>query len=147
MDLDPFHTKHKDVIVRRHYFDPISFLKTNFVKSIYICASFLYSSCILKFCLSNVQISSFYRLCDDFAWAKVPLLRRLPDLENNLKVTIVYGEDSWVDPKLSKTILENAGVKNIDRFDIIMIPNARHHVYADQYSIFNSVMVQTLNSS
>jgi len=91
--------------------------------------------------------AAFSRLCDDFAWAKVPLLRRLPELENNLKVTIVYGEDSWVDPKLSKTILEKAGVKNIDRFDIIMIPNARHHVYADQYSMFNSVMVETVKSA
>ena len=41
-------------------------------------------------------------MSDHLAWAKDPLLARLPQLQSNLDVRIIYGGDSWITPKLTE---------------------------------------------
>lgn len=90
--------------------------------------------------------AAFHSLCDDFFWAKSPLLARLSELKEDLLVTAVYGEDSWV-TRVTESDLHNAGVKRMERFNVVTIPAARHHVYADQHEIFNAFLVKTLEKN
>ena len=59
------------------------------------------------------------------------MLPRLRSLRRDLKVTFIYGADSWIDPLTSHDQMEN-----IEHYQVIKfytIENAGHHVYADQY--------------
>ena len=80
-------------------------------------------------------------MSDNFGWAAKPLIRRLSLLEPELKVTVIYGEDSWISSKLTEAELE-AHRKNIS---ILTIPQATHHVYADQFEIFNDIVLNLLH--
>ena len=72
-------------------------------------------------------------MSDNFAWAKDPLVKRLPQLESKLEVRIIYGDDSWINPKLTDSEVA-------DNVIIHTIPDATHHVYADQYELFNEIL-------
>ena len=80
-------------------------------------------------------------MSDDFAWAADPLVRRLSLLQPELKVTMIYGEESWISPKLTEAEIEDHG-KNIS---ILTIPEATHHVYADQFEMFNEIVTNLLH--
>lgn len=41
--------------------------------------------------------AAFKTLNTSFGWAKNPMIHRLPDLEKDIPVTLVYGSKSWVD--------------------------------------------------
>ena len=68
-------------------------------------------------------------------------MRRLSLLQPELKVTVIYGEDSWISPKLTEAEIE-AHRKNIS---ILTIPEATHHVYADQFKKFNEIVLNLLH--
>ena len=80
-------------------------------------------------------------LSDNFAWAAEPLIRRLSLLQPELKVTVIYGEESWISPRLTETETE-AHRKNIS---ILTIPDATHHVYVDQFEMFNEIVLNLLH--
>ena len=80
-----------------------------------------------------------FRLSDNLAWAKRPLVTRLHRLESKLRVTIIYGSDSWISPKLAETEVE----ANIS---IITIKEATHHVYADQFEAFNEILIKLVDN-
>ena len=61
-------------------------------------------------------------------------------------MSVIYGEDSWIQPKLTEDSLLEAGVRNIENIEVFMIPEARHHVYADQFEEFNEILLEILNS-
>ena len=88
----------------------------------------------------------FYSLCDDFAWAKDPVISRISNIDENLRVSVIYGEDSWIQPKLTEEILQEAGVRNMENIEVFTIPEARHHVYADQFEEFNEILLKIVNS-
>ena len=88
--------------------------------------------------------ASFHSLCDDFFWARSPLVCRLSELSDEVKVSVIYGEDSWV-TKLTVQDLETAGVRRLERMSVVSIADARHHVYADQHQQFNSVLIRLVN--
>ena len=87
------------------------------------------------------MIASLFSLSDNFAWAADPLIRRLPQLQPELKVTMIYGEESWISPKLTEAEIE-AHRKNIS---ILTIPDATHHVYADQFEMFNEIVLNLIH--
>ena len=89
---------------------------------------------------------SFYSLCDDFAWAKTPVISRISDIDESLRVSVIYGEESWIQPKLTENSLREAGVRNVENIEVFMIPEARHHVYADQFDEFNEILLKIVNS-
>ena len=87
-----------------------------------------------------------YSLCDDFAWAKDPVISRISNIDENLRVSVIYGEDSWIQPKLTEESLQEAGVRNMENIEVFTIPEARHHVYADQFEEFNEILLKIVNS-
>ena len=85
-------------------------------------------------------------MCDDFAWAKDPVISRISNIDENLRVSVIYGEDSWIQPKLTEDSLQEAGVRNMDNIEVFTIPEARHHVYADQFEEFNEILLKIVDS-
>ena len=71
-------------------------------------------------------------------------MRRLPGLPSKLKVTIIYGEDSWISPKLTDTELETEGYSA--NISIVTIQEATHHVYADQFEKFNEILIKLVEN-
>ena len=71
-------------------------------------------------------------------------MRRLPGLPSKLKVTIIYGEDSWISPKLTDTELETEGYST--NISIVTIQEATHHVYADQFEKFNEILIKLVEN-
>ena len=69
------------------------------------------------------------------------MIRRLSLLQPELKVTVIYGEESWISPRLTETEIE-AHRKNIS---ILTIPDATHHVYVDQFEMFNEIVLNLLH--
>ena len=69
------------------------------------------------------------------------MIRRLSLLQPELKVTVIYGEESWISPRLTETETE-AHRKNIS---ILTIPDATHHVYVDQFEMFNEIVLNLLH--
>lgn len=53
-------------------------------------------SIYLMFIFSSGE-AAFKTLNTSFGWAKNPMIHRLPDLEKDIPVTLVYGSKSWVD--------------------------------------------------
>ena len=99
---------------------------------------------ILNYLLSYINNTFLNSLSDNFAWAKNPLMRRLPGLPSKLKVTIIYGEDSWISPKLTDTELETEGYST--NISIVTIQEATHHVYADQFEKFNEILIKLVEN-
>merc|ERR1712226_1743264 len=79
--------------------------------------------------------SAFRRPSRDFFWAKTPfLLEQKEKLEN---WTMLLGEDSWIcRDQHSEFAAEctRIGIK------LQMVPDASHHIYADQAEFFNNVV-------
>ena len=95
----------------------------------------------------NLGLHTFYSvfnfsLCDDFFWSKSPMLPRLSKLRKDLTVTFIYGADSWIYQVTHDDLSENIGADH--GMKINTIQDARHHVYADQYEEFNSIIVKTI---
>ena len=84
-----------------------------------------------------LMFNTNFSLSDHIAWAKDPLVKRLPQLQSNLDVRIIYGDDSWISPMLTES--EVADYNNIS---ITTIPDASHHVYADQFELFNEILAK-----
>ena len=61
-------------------------------------------------------------------------------------MSVIYGEDSWIQPKLTEDSLKEAGVKNMENIQVFTIPEARHHVYADQFEEFNEILLKIIKS-
>ena len=61
-------------------------------------------------------------------------------------MSVIYGEDSWIQPKLTEDSLREAGVKSMENIEVFTIPEARHHVYADQFEEFNEILLKIIKS-
>ncbi|XP_066288463.1 (Lyso)-N-acylphosphatidylethanolamine lipase-like isoform X3 [Branchiostoma lanceolatum] len=74
-----------------------------------------------------------------FGWAKNPMLPRMMQLRRDIPVTFIYGARSWMDKESGKQVK----VQRQDSYvDVQSVPEAGHHVYADQYEDFNRLVVQ-----
>ena len=69
-----------------------------------------------------------------FAWAKNPMFPRLADLHANIKLTALYGADSWISAIPQEELVAIRGEDNFTKVEII--ENAGHHVYANA-QLFN----------
>lgn len=74
------------------------------------------------------------------AYAKSPLCRRLPQV--NVPVTFVYGEKDWIDVAHGREAAEMMSVPT----QVIVAPNAGHHLYFDNAPFFNSVVIDHIKS-
>ncbi|KAM6410513.1 1-acylglycerol-3-phosphate O-acyltransferase ABHD5 [Pluvialis apricaria] len=86
----------------------------------------------------NVQSPSgetaFKNMTIPYGWAKRPMLQRIPQMDRDIPITVVYGARSCIDGNSGSTIQSlrpNSYVKTI------AILGAGHYVYADQPEDFN----------
>jgi len=87
--------------------------------------------------------SAFWHLQIPFGWAKLPLACRLDLIPQNIPITAIYGEDTWMDYRSLVNILPNLG----SRTEIVLLPDAGHHVYIDSATLFNFAVVATKDDS
>jgi len=94
----------------------------------------------------NAQFPSgevaFVKLNKALGFAANPMIDRLPDLHNNVPVTLFFGEVSWIDRVSGHQLKELLG----DRASIHIVPKAGHHIYVDNHPFFNSTVLERSRS-
>ena len=72
-----------------------------------------------------------------FGWAKFPMIHRIANVDQNVPMTMIHGANSWIscDPSYETRYMRSGSY-----VDIQVIPEAGHHVYADQPDVFNTVV-------
>lgn len=78
--------------------------------------------------------SAFHSMIEGLGMAKNPMVNRLPEADKDISMTFIYGSESWMDSSSGKHI-QTVRVKN--SVAIKMVPEAGHHVYADDAGVFN----------
>lgn len=78
--------------------------------------------------------SAFHTMVEGFGWAKNPMIKRLPEAHKDTTMTFIYGSESWMDSSSGKEIL---AVRTKNSVFIRTVPEAGHHVYADEAGVFN----------
>jgi len=85
----------------------------------------------------NVQAPSgehaFHAFTIPGAWSASPLAERLHLLPHDLPVHCIYGSDTWMDYPTMRNIQQTLP----NSIEILLVPDAGHHVYIDNFSTFN----------
>ncbi len=81
--------------------------------------------------------TAFWHMMDLF-WAKQPLFTRLPELTPDIKVTMLYGSNTWMSKDIGLDLAQKMG----DRASYTLIENSGHHIYIDNYHQFNAQVLQ-----
>lgn len=81
----------------------------------------------------------FKNMTEGFGWAKYPMIERMAAIDPSVPITFIYGADSWID---RRTGLSFQG-SHKGYVDVQIIQGAGHHVYADRWHVFNS-LVETI---
>ncbi|XP_076449748.1 (Lyso)-N-acylphosphatidylethanolamine lipase-like [Babylonia areolata] len=79
----------------------------------------------------------FTNMTWNLAWAKDPMIHRLHTLDPDIPITFLYGARSWVSRATGwkvKSSRDNSYV------DVQIIRGAGHHVYADRWDLFNTLL-------
>ncbi|XP_064633589.1 (Lyso)-N-acylphosphatidylethanolamine lipase-like isoform X2 [Lineus longissimus] len=79
---------------------------------------------------------AFMKINDTLGWSKFPLMNRIGDLDSSIRITFIYGEDSWMDHDYADSLK----ARRQGKVDIKCVSDAGHHVYADNPSIFNMLV-------
>ncbi|NP_001265074.1 1-acylglycerol-3-phosphate O-acyltransferase ABHD5 [Gallus gallus] len=86
----------------------------------------------------NVQSPSgetaFKNMTIPYGWAKRPMLQRIPQMDQDIPITVVYGARSCIDGNSGSTI---QSLRPKSYVKTIAILGAGHYVYADQPEDFN----------
>jgi len=83
--------------------------------------------------------AAFHTLMESFGWAKNPMGLRIPELDQKIPLTFLYGSDSWVDHYPADEVKELRGVGSY--CDVHVLEGAGHHVYADKKETFNQLVL------
>lgn len=87
--------------------------------------------------------NAFRALCSELAWAKRPLIERAHQVDNQVGMTFIYGERSWIDCAsgyLVRAMRPSAYVK------VHVLPNTAHHVMAQCSDMFNQIVNDTCDA-
>uniref|UniRef100_A0A5S6R4Z2 AB hydrolase-1 domain-containing protein n=1 Tax=Trichuris muris TaxID=70415 RepID=A0A5S6R4Z2_TRIMR len=94
----------------------------------------------------NAQLPSgeeaFQVISIPFAWAKRPMVDRLPLIRRNFPITFIYGSRSWMDPNAGYVVQKQLRHRCPVRVEIMR--GCGHHVYADQADSFNDLVNEVL---
>ncbi|XP_077286908.1 (Lyso)-N-acylphosphatidylethanolamine lipase-like [Arctopsyche grandis] len=82
--------------------------------------------------------SAFHAMMHMWAFAKIPIVRRMHRLDSNTRLTMLFGAKSWVDSSIGYSIQKDLRNSTVD---VHIIPEAGHHVYLDQPEIFNKFVL------
>lgn len=79
--------------------------------------------------------AAFHNLLDRGPWAKHPIGERvLSGMKDDIPITFLYGEKSWMDNKYGEII---KAARPNSYTQVVIIPFAGHHVYSDNALDFN----------
>ncbi|VVC26343.1 Alpha/beta hydrolase fold-1,Alpha/Beta hydrolase fold [Cinara cedri] len=81
--------------------------------------------------------SAFISLVTGFGWAKNPMIKRLEYLDKRVPITFIYGKNTWMDKSVGEIVKKERANSFVH---IETIPNAGHHVFADQFEEFNKIV-------
>jgi len=84
--------------------------------------------------------SAFWHLHIPFGWAKLPLVNRLHQISEDIPITAIYGADTWMDINSMYKLLPILK----SRTELVLLPDAGHHVYIDSCPLFNEAVISTL---
>ncbi|CAH1105241.1 unnamed protein product [Psylliodes chrysocephalus] len=88
--------------------------------------------------------SAFHSMLQGLGWAKNPMILRYHTLDKNVPITIIYGEKSWI-RKTPEEVLKDQRPNSYVKVEII--PNAGHHINADQPVLFNDAVTKVCDIS
>lgn len=94
----------------------------------------------LHHCNAQIPASgeeAFAKLTNGLFWAKHPLLLRIFELEKEVPMTFVYGEESWNTAAVAYMVKQ---LRSVSYVDVQVLPDAGHHLYADQAAHFNDIV-------
>jgi len=83
--------------------------------------------------------SAFWHLHIPFGWAKLPLEKRLHLIDKDIPITAIYGEHTWMDINSMYNLLPTLQ----SRTELVLLPDAGHHVYIDSSTLFNLAVIST----
>jgi pimeloyl-ACP methyl ester carboxylesterase len=83
--------------------------------------------------------SAFWHLHIPFGWAKLPLEKRLHQISPDIPITAIYGQDTWMDINSLYKLLPFLQ----SRTELVLLPDAGHHVYIDSSTLFNLAVIAT----
>eukprot|EP01117_Protostelium_nocturnum_P009962 TRINITY_DN354_c0_g1_i1.p1 TRINITY_DN354_c0_g1~~TRINITY_DN354_c0_g1_i1.p1 ORF type:complete len:385 (-),score=146.94 TRINITY_DN354_c0_g1_i1:128-1282(-) len=87
--------------------------------------------------------NAFALLSSGLAWASNPLQDRLIHLDKKVGLTMIYGEDTWMDRKAGYSVAKQLG----SRASFHTIPDAGHHCYIDNWEYFNTLLSKELEKA
>lgn len=60
--------------------------------------------------------SAFHSLLTGFGWAKNPMIKRVQNINNNVPITFIYGQDTWMDQSIAEIVKKERlnGIVNIE---------------------------------
>ncbi|KAF8529215.1 alpha/beta-hydrolase [Hysterangium stoloniferum] len=90
-----------------------------------------------EYCISHILAPG--------AHARMPLVDRVADLK--IPVVFVYGEHDWMDPVGGLKAVENLRAAGNDNAETVIIPGAGHHVYLDNPTAVNELLVKELDQT
>ncbi|KAN0097651.1 Alpha/Beta hydrolase fold [Tylopilus felleus] len=88
-----------------------------------------------EYCISHILAP--------YAYAHMPLVDRVPTLK--IPITFVYGQHDWMDPVGGLQALHNLRQAGNENGRMLVIPNAGHHLYLDNPTATNDLLVEELD--
>ena len=82
---------------------------------------------------------AFRALSEPIAYAKNPLEDRLKALDKNVRLSFLFGEYTWMSKSAGLRVFESRIDGKTGCYSII--PNAGHHIYADNALEFNRQVI------
>ena len=76
-------------------------------------------------------------MTESYIFAKSPMIHRIGGVDKNIPMTMIHGSQSWIG---SSSSYETKYLRSGCYVDVQVIPEAGHHVYADQPDAFNLVV-------
>lgn len=80
---------------------------------------------------------AFHSLMRGVAWALYPMINRMHDLREDVPMTLIHGQLSWVSKKTSYRVQE---LRANSYVDIKVVPGAGHMIHSDKPDDFNSIV-------
>ncbi|XP_018579969.1 protein ABHD4 [Anoplophora glabripennis] len=82
--------------------------------------------------------TAFHYMRKSFVWAKNPMVHRFDNIREDIPITVMFGENSWITQAPGHILKEQRPKSYVD---IAVIANAGHHISADQPSLFHEVVL------
>ena len=77
------------------------------------------------------------------AWARLPLMHRLPALPPNLPVVYIYGDGDWMNPQHARELMQLSTGRGHHDMHLAVVPDSGHYLFLENPTAFNAVFLQS----